>query len=190
MKGMPTQTNLPIPRPGADEFAPYYGKYIDLVPEGDLISTLEEQLGATVRLVTSGRDKADHAYAPGKWTVKEVLGHLIDGERIFGYRALRFARNDTTDLPGFDENEFVANANFGSRTIDDLLEELRAVRASTVAFARTLPSEAFGRRGNANGKQISVRALLYVTAGHERHHVELLRSRYGLVLVPSASASA
>src|SRR5881392_2902635 len=122
-----------IPRPRTDEHAPYYSRYIELVPEGDLVSMLRDQVEETVSLLRGlSPEKADYAYGPGKWTVKEVIGHLIDGERIFAYRALRFARKDPTDLPGFDENAYVANANFNRRTLADLLEEFQVVRASTI----------------------------------------------------------
>lgn len=172
-------TSIAIPRPQADEHNPYYAKYIDKVPAGDLISMLREQVMDTVSLL---RDlppaKADYAYAPGKWTVKEVVGHIIDVERVMAYRALRFARNDQTNLPGFDENAWVPAANFGARTLADLLEELQVVRASTIHFARHLDADMLARRGSANGSPASVRALLYIIAGHERHHADLFREKY------------
>jgi uncharacterized damage-inducible protein DinB len=169
-----------IPRPAPDEHNPYYGKYIDLVPDGDLVAQLAAQVEQTVALLQANRDRADNAYAPGKWTVKQVIGHLCDGERVFTYRAMRFARADTTELPGFDENAYVDAARFQDRSLDDLLSELRAIRGATVALANGLNSNELARRGSANGNPITVRALLYITAGHERHHVGLLRERYGL----------
>ena len=174
-------TSVTIPRPGADEHNPYYSKYIDQVPDGDLVSMLREQCMDTVAMLRGlSEDKANDAYEPGKWTVKEVIGHLMDAERVFGYRALSIARNDKTNLPGFDENAWVPAGNFGSRTLGDLLEEFQVVRASTVHLARHLSDEVLARRGTANGNPISVRALLYITAGHERHHVALFRERYGI----------
>jgi uncharacterized damage-inducible protein DinB len=171
--------NAMIPRPAADEHAPFYGQYVALVPSGDLVSLLREQLADTVSLVRNlSPTKANHAYAPGKWTVKQVIGHMADAERIFAYRALRFARADATELAGFDENAFVANANFAARTLDDLVDELEVVRASTIHLAKHLDSEALARRGSANKNGVSVRALLYIIAGHERHHVGVLRDRY------------
>jgi uncharacterized damage-inducible protein DinB len=168
-----------IPRPRADEHIEYYGRYIAKVPEGDLISMLREQAVETMTLLQDlPPAKADYAYAPGKWTVKQVVGHITDAERIFGYRALRFARQDSTELPGFDENAYVDHANFNDHTLVALLDELQVVRASTIQFAKNLDPAAYERRGSANGNPISVRALLYIIAGHERHHVELLRERY------------
>jgi hypothetical protein len=116
----------------------------------------------------------------GKWSVKEVVGHLSDGERVFSYRALRFARADATDLPGFEENEWVANANFDRRTLASLAAEFATVRAATLALFASLDGEELLRRGTANGQAVSVRALAALLVGHERHHVGLLRERYGL----------
>jgi hypothetical protein len=168
-----------IERPQTDEHSPYYSKYIDRVPDGDLVSLLREQLMETVALLRDvSPAQAEYAYAPGKWSIKEVVGHMIDTERVMSYRALRIARNDKTDLPGFDENVFVANANFGSRTLGDLLEEFQVVRAATIHLAKHLDAEAAMRRGSANGHVVTPRALLYIIAGHERHHGALLRERY------------
>ena len=134
----------------------------------------------TIDTLRKAKAKGDHAYAPGKWTVKEVIGHLCDAERVFAYRAMRFARADATELPGFDENAYVANANFRSRTMDDLLDEMFAVRAATLSLAKHLPESAMSNRGSANGSPVTVRALFYIIAGHERHHLGILRERYGL----------
>lgn len=175
---MSTISGQTIARPNADEHSPYYAKYITQVPEGDLVSMLREQLMETAALLRGVGDRADYAYAPGKWTIKEVVGHVSDVERVMSYRALRIARNDKTNLPGFDENAFVANASFGRRTVDDLVEELQVVRAATIHLAKHLDADELARRGTANGHEISVRALFYIIAGHERHHVALLRDRY------------
>jgi uncharacterized damage-inducible protein DinB len=168
-----------IARPAADEHAPYYGKYIALVPNGDVVAVLRDQSAETVRLLRNlPPGKADYAYAPGKWTVKEVVGHVIDAERIFAYRVLRFARGDKTELASFDENTYVPAGQFGRRTMNDLLEEYEAVRASSIHLARHLEAEALDRRGTASQNPVTVRALLYIIAGHERHHIGLLRERY------------
>ncbi|MDB4878441.1 MAG: DinB family protein [Gemmatimonadetes bacterium] len=168
-----------IERPHADEHAPYYGKYIARVPDGDLVSLLREQLMDTVALLRGvSPDRADFAYGPGKWTIKEVVGHLVDTERVMAYRALRFARNDRTELPGFDENTWAVNSDAASRTLGDLLEEFQVVRSSTIHLAKHLSADALARRGSANGQEVSVRALFYIIAGHERHHADLLRERY------------
>ena len=171
-------TSQSIQRPHPDEHAPYYGKYIAQVPDGDLVSMLREQLLETVSLVRGAADRADFAYAPGKWTLKQSIGHLSDVERVMAYRALRVARGDRTNLPGFDENAYVANTNFAARSLDDLLEELQVVRASTIHLARHLSPEELARRGSANGNEVSARALFYIIAGHERHHVQLFREKY------------
>lgn len=169
-------------RPQSDEHSPYYAKYIALVPDDDLsiAGHLADQHHETIDVLRKAKAKGDYAYAADKWTVKEVIGHLCDAERVFAYRALRFARGDSTELPGFDENAYVAQSNFRSRTMEDLLEELFAVRAATLSLAKHLPESALARRGSANGAPVSVRALLYIIAGHERHHLAVLRERYGV----------
>jgi hypothetical protein len=170
---------ITIPRPQADEHLEYYAKYISRVPDGDLVSLLREQLMDTVGLLRNLSDEqGNSAYAPGKWSIKEVIGHIIDTERVMSYRALTFSRAPGTDLPGFDENAWTPAGRFGTRTVADLLEELEVVRASTTHFARHLDAEMLQRRGRANNAEVSVRALLYIIAGHERHHVEILRDRY------------
>lgn len=174
-----TATTTATVRPGADEHSAFYGRYIQLVPDGDLIATMREQIASSAALLRDAPpDRADFAYAPGKWTLKQVVGHMIDIERVMSYRALRFSRNDTTPLPGFEENDWVANANFGERTLADLVDEYEAVRAATVHFAEHLDAGALVRRGTANGQGVSVRALLYIIAGHELHHIALVRERY------------
>jgi hypothetical protein len=168
-----------IERPGDAEFDPYYARYIDRIPEGDLIHTLREQVGETVNAFGALTDSdADYRYAPGKWSAKEMVGHLADTERIMSYRALAFARGEQQPLPGFDENAYVANASFSRLTIKELLEEFRATRESTLRFLCNLTPEELKRSGSANGKGISVRALAYIIAGHERHHLTIFRERY------------
>ena len=172
---------MTIPRPAADEHDPYYGKYIDRVPNGDLIQLLESQMQDTVSALSGvSPDREDFAYAPGKWTIKETIGHLNDAERVFAYRALCIGRGDTSSFPSFDENAYVPNGEFGARTLGDLVEELKAVRAASVQLAKHLSDEALVRRGTASGKTITPRALLYIVSGHERHHLALLRERYGV----------
>jgi DinB family protein len=174
-------TTLAIERPKADEHSPYFSRYIDRVPEGDLIALLELQFADTLALLRRvPRDREDFAYADGKWTVKEVVGHLSDAERVFAYRALRFARNDPTELASFDENAWVANANFGRLRLADVVDEFNSVRQSTLRLAKNLNADELARRGVANGNAVSVRALFYIIAGHERHHVGLFRERYQL----------
>jgi hypothetical protein len=166
-------------RPEPNEYAPYYEKYISLVPGDDATSTLQLQDGRTMKLF-GGRHELDgnFRYAPDKWTVKEVLGHLTDTERIFTYRALRIARGDRTPLPGFEQDDYVKSGGFGERTLSSLVEEFASVRRSSLALFRSLDKEAWIRRGTANNNEISVRALAFITAGHELHHAKILEERY------------
>ena len=170
-----------IDMPAADEYAPYYGKYVSQLSTGDVLAALESQAIGTAKLLAS-TDEAlgGFRYGEGKWTVKEVIGHLIDCERVFAYRALRIGRTDATPLAGFDENVYVPAGRFDRRTLADLAAELAAVRVTTVMLFRGFDAEAMLRRGTANGQPVSVRALAAIVAGHERHHVTLLRERYGL----------
>jgi uncharacterized damage-inducible protein DinB len=166
-------------RPDADEFAPYYGRYVEQVPDGDVLETLERQLEELVALVDRfGEARGGHRYAEGKWSVKEVLGHMADAERIFTYRALAAARGETGALPSFDENTYVAHGNFDARTLNSLLGELTAIRRATLTLFRSLDSTALARRVVASGVPVSARALAWIVAGHERHHLNLLRDRY------------
>jgi hypothetical protein len=165
-------------RPAPDEYAPYFGGYIGQVPEGDLVEVLRAQQPATSALLLTFAHAADRAYAPGKWTVKEVVGHLSDVERVMSCRALRIARGDETPLPSFDENAYTPAGRFDLRTLDDLIAELEAVRAATVALFAGLPPEAWERRGTFSGNPGTPRAIACIIAGHELHHRDILRTRY------------
>jgi len=168
-----------ITRPSPGEYAPYYGRYIDLVPDGDVLDLLGRQVEETAQLVESLSDRdADFRYAEGKWSIKEVIGHVADTERIMVYRALCFARGEPVALPGFDEDEYVRRARFASRGLPDLVAELRAVRASTLPFFAALDAEELERKGTANSRPYTVRAVAYIVAGHERHHTKALAERY------------
>jgi DinB superfamily len=172
-------TALGLARPDATEYAPSFHRYVAQVPEGDLLRILEEQGRETQRLLARlSEPQALHRYAPGKWSVKEVVGHLMDSERVFAYRALHFARADVAALPGFDEQAWVPAGNFDARPLPALAAELDHVRRGTLALFRSLDAATWARRGTANSHEISVRALAYVIAGHERHHVAILRERY------------
>jgi DinB family protein len=174
-------SNLSIPRPLADESIPYYHGYIAKVPGENLSEQLTQQLQELEQLFATVTDRAALArYADGKWSIKEVIGHLNDTERIFSYRLLRIARGDPTPLPGYDENAYVPAGNFDRRPLTMLLSELRATRLSTTAMMEGLPPESWTRRGVANGKPISARALAYIIVGHVNHHMGTLRDRYGL----------
>ncbi len=166
-------------KPETTEYAPYYGKYISLVADGDIVKTLENQIDATLQVLRGlSEEKGNHCYAPGKWSVKEVIGHLIDTERIFAYRALRIARNDKTPLPGFEQDDFVANADFDSARVADLADEFAAVRKANLSLFRRLSDEAWLRSGTASENGLSARAAAYIIAGHELYHLDILKTRY------------
>ena len=168
-------------RPAEGEYAPFYAGYVARVGDGELIEQMEAQVEEVSRLLRGlSEDAAMARYEPGKWSVKEVAGHLADAERVMSYRALRVARGDQTPLAGFDENAFVAGADFDARPLASLVAEWEAVRRSTLALFRNLPPETHARTGNANGKPVSVRALGFIIVGHVAHHLEILRTRYGL----------
>ncbi len=166
-------------RPSPTEHDPYYSRYIDLVADGDIVATLEGQFTETAALLSGvSEERAGSAYAPGKWTLKDVLGHMSDTERIFAYRVLRIARNDRTPIEGFDQDPYVANGNFSAQTLAALVDDFRAVRQATLTLLRSLDTQAWARSGTANKKGITVRALAYTMAGHELHHRAILRDRY------------
>lgn len=169
-----------IGRPEPSEYAPYAKAYVDLVVGNDVMQVLASQLEETVALLKSldERRRSEFAYAPGKWTVKQVLGHVIDSERIFAYRALRIARSDTTPLPGFEQEDYVNSANFNATALPVLLDEFRITRLGTIALFRSLPAEAWSRAGVANQFNSTVRGLAFQLAGHEQHHVKILREKY------------
>jgi len=170
-----------VGRPEADEIPSHYVGYIKRVPETDPVIVCASQLEETATLLRGlSETDAMYRYGRGKWSIKEVVGHLADTERIMAYRALRIARGDTTPLPSFDENAYVPVAKFDARSLTDLVGELRTVRAATLALFRTFDADAWHRRGTASGKPVSVRALGFMIPGHERHHVEILKTRYGV----------
>jgi uncharacterized damage-inducible protein DinB len=171
--------NLVIAPPQPSEYAPYYGRYISLVPGQDILATLPHQIRDTQSLLAGLREEDGNLrYAPGKWSIKQVLGHLIDSERVFCYRALRFARGDQTPLPGFEQDDYVRDGPFELCRLADLLEEFTDVRKATVDFFRTLDETAWSRQGTANDNQVTVRATAYIIAGHELHHRRLLKEKY------------
>jgi DinB superfamily len=166
-------------RPEPTEYAENYANYIAQVPGADVLGVLESQRLQMLQLF-AGRSERDgnFRYAPGKWTVKEVLGHVTDAERIFTYRALRIARGDQTPLPGFEQDDYVRNGGFGGRTLGGLVDEFAAVRGASIALFRSFDEETFARRGVANQKEVTVRALAFITAGHQIHHRTILEERY------------
>jgi uncharacterized damage-inducible protein DinB len=172
-------SQLSIPRPESGECAPYYERYISLVPGSDILSTLESQRRQTL-LLLSGRDESDgnFRYSPGKWSAKEVLGHVCDAERIFAYRALRIARADRTPIEGFEQDGYVASSPFSTRPLAELIEDYIAVRRATLTLLRNLDESAWLRRGIASQNEVSVRAIAYLIAGHELHHRRVLEEKY------------
>jgi uncharacterized damage-inducible protein DinB len=174
-----TPPTFTIARPQAGEYATYYDRYVALVPGNDILNTLDQQRRETM-LLLSGRDEddGDFRYAPGKWSAKEVLGHVCDTERIFAYRALRIARADATPIEGFEQDDYVRNGPFGQRPLADLIEDFIAVRRATLSLLRNLDEAAWSRRASANKNEVSVRGLAYIIAGHELHHRRILEEKY------------
>jgi hypothetical protein len=168
-----------LARPDVSEHIPYYAKYINLVPNGNILTILEEQIQETSSFLTSiTEEQGLKRYVPEKWSIKEVIGHLTDSERIFAYRALRFARGDKTPLPGFESDDYVEPGRFDKRNWTGLIKEFEAVRRATLELYEPLDEEAWKRQGVANNDAVSVRALAYIIAGHELHHVKLIKELY------------
>lgn len=168
-----------MPRPLQTDYPAYYEAYIGKIEGDSILDILQRQKEAARELLTNlPVEKENYRYADGKWSVKELLGHVIDGERIFTYRALRFARNDKTELPGFDQDAYIVNADFDSRTMFSMLEEYLSVREASITLFKNLSAEELSRKGIANGKEVTVNAIQYIVAGHELHHMNILRERY------------
>lgn len=164
-------------QPQIQEYPEWAHNYISKV-EGSPIQILEEQVTDFTNFISSIADKANYAYAPGKWTIKEMMGHIIDTERILIYRLLCFARGEKAPLPGFEEDDYVANAHFSDRSLESFLEEFTLMRKSHLFLLKSLNEEELSRIGNGNGKNISVRALVFVLAGHIIHHTYIIKERY------------
>jgi hypothetical protein len=166
-------------RPQTGEYSSYYQRYIDLASEDDIVGALDAQSHETATLLGGlGEKEASHRYAPDKWSVKQIVGHIIDAERVFAYRVLSIARGETKALPGFDQEPFVVNGRFDDRPLADLAEELATVRRANVMMMRALSEEAWRRTGIASENPVSARAVAYVMLGHERHHLRVIRERY------------
>ena len=162
-----------------DEYNPYYGAYIDKATSTDIIEGLSYNLKSISTFFESiPKSKEDYAYADGKWTIKDILLHLIDTERVFSYRALRIARGDSTQLPGFDQDLYVENALATNRTLTSLIEEYKSLRQSTLTLFKTFTPEMLMATGTASDSAISVRAIGYILSGHENHHVMIIKDRY------------
>lgn len=168
-----------IERPQPDDYAPYFGRYIGLVGEGPIVEILEHlQQTSYDFFMQLDPGKASYAYADGKWTVKQVLGHICDTERVFAYRMLTFSRQPGAELPGFDQDVFMERSYFNERTLEDLAEEFRTIRQSTLYLLKSITDEQSKQKGIASGNPVSVRALAYMIAGHEMHHIDILKERY------------
>ncbi len=166
-------------KPGPDEYSIFYKGYVDLVGENDALEKLSSNQRKTYNFFLSlPNEKADYAYAEGKWTIKEVLGHMIDTERIFCYRLLRFARADHHSLAGFNENFYASRANSKKRTLEDLANEFSDLRKANLYLYQNLDEEQLKRKGTASNAIVSVKALLYIIAGHELHHLKIIQERY------------
>jgi hypothetical protein len=168
-------------RPAADEFAPFFAGYVSLVPEIEVLPVLAAQTAEIRRLAASiPADREQFRYAAGKWSIREMLGHIGDGERVFGYRAFCISRGEQASLPGFDENDYIAEAAYDAHPVAQLVEDFAGLRASNLAVLDRLSPERWSNAGVANGNRISLRALAYIMAGHVRHHLGILRTRYAV----------
>lgn len=173
------QHTFHVLRPTHNEYAPYYQPYLDKVPDGDILETLARQRTETLKLMASVSEaQAAFRYAPDKWSIKQLLGHVTDGERVFAYRALCIARGEQAPLPGFDENAYAATGGHDQRTLADIAAEFDHARLSSLDLFRSFDETAWLRLGTANNKPASVRALIWVIAGHERHHLQIVKARY------------
>jgi len=178
----PSPAARPLPamhRPSPDEYAPQYAGYVGLVPEEDVLAVLERQLAEVpAALAPFGEERAGFRYAPGKWSVREVVGHVADSERVFSYRALRFARGDATPLAGFDQDPYVAHSGAEACRLADLAAGWEHLRRANLALFRQFEPAAWSRAGEASDARVTVRALVWITAGHLRHHLRVLGERY------------
>ncbi|UCH65465.1 MAG: DinB family protein [Ignavibacterium sp.] len=166
-------------RPEKGDYAEYFDRYITLVEGEDIVQELENQLKTFEKFYGSlTEEQGEFAYAEGKWTIKEVIGHVIDTERIMAYRALAFARGEEKALPGFEQDDYVANSNAAERKLVDLINEYKTLRIANIAMFKSFSEKEFSRKGTASGNKVSVLALAFIIAGHELHHHQILKERY------------
>lgn len=166
-------------RPSNEEYAAHFKRYVDLVPEGDIRKALEQSLKTTTEMYAAfTEERGSYRYAPEKWSLKQVLGHVTDNERIMSYRALRIARGDQTQLAGYDENVFMSNASFDEMPLTAIVDDYVAVRRATLTLLNGISDEAWTRIGVVGGNESSARAWIYILAGHELHHLNVIRERY------------
>lgn len=165
-------------RPQNGDFNPYYDRYISLIDD-NVINVLKTQLQLSIEFLNGiDEEKGSYSYAEGKWTIKEVLGHVIDTERVMAYRALSFARNEKQSLPGFEQDDYVSNGNFDSRSIKVLIDEFRLVREANIKLFESFDKDILHRRGIVSENEVTVLALIFIIAGHEKHHMKILKERY------------
>jgi hypothetical protein len=168
-------------RPAATEYAPFYADYVGLVPEDDVVPVLAAQRDEVLKIAGGvPRDRETYRYADGKWTVRGIFGHIGDGERVFGYRAFCISRRDRNAFPGFDQDEYMAVEDYRDVPLGELAADFARLRESNLAVLRRLPAERWDQVGTASGNKVTVRALAYVMAGHVRHHLGVLKARYGV----------
>ncbi|TVX95309.1 DinB family protein [Cohnella terricola] len=166
-------------RPAQDEFGGHFGTYINIVPDGNIIDILANNLKETSEFLSDiPESKGSNRYAPGKWSLKEAIGHISDTERVMSYRLLRIARGDQTPLPGFDQDAYMAGVDFNAYSLAELIEDYISVRRATLTLLRGLPDAAWDRMGTASGNPVSARALAYINAGHELHHLRIIKDKY------------
>ncbi len=166
-------------KPNPGDYAPYYERYISLLPDDDIISILEVQKKTSEEfLKTLSEEQGNISYAEGKWTIKEVIGHIIDVERVMAYRALSFSRNEEQSLPGFEQDDYITNSNYSQRSVEDLINEFKAVRNANLIMFKSFSDEMLKRGGIASDNKVTVLALIYIIAGHEKHHIKILKEKY------------
>jgi hypothetical protein len=176
---------MTITRPDQSEFAPFYAGYVGKVPDNGPVGMLTDQIAVLEKIRLLPEDQGNHRYADGKWTVKELIGHIADSERVFTYRLVRIARGDQTPMAGFDENVWAKTAPHGHRPMAAVADELIAIRRATLALIDSLDETSLGNTGVANNNPVSARAICWILAGHTQHHLDILKARYGLGVLGS-----
>ena len=166
-------------RPKSNEYAPYYKTYIEKLVGNDIIKILSDQLERTTNLLKSvSEEKGNYAYTEGKWSIKEILGHIIDTERVFSYRALCIARREQQALPGFEQDDYVKAGHFNKSMLSSLANNYQLVRRSNIALFNSFDEESIGRWGTASNNKVTVKAIMFIIAGHEEHHINILKTKY------------
>jgi uncharacterized damage-inducible protein DinB len=171
---------MTIPKPQESEYPKFFAGYVGKIPASGPLAVLEAQTPAFAALGALSDERGDYRYADGKWSVKEVLGHMADAERVFAYRLLRIARGDQTPLAGFDENAWAVTAPHGRRKLKEIADEMSAIRSASIALYHSLDATQIANQGTSNNAPVTARALTWILAGHAQHHLDILRERYGL----------